>query len=81
MSKTIGQKISYVFAMLSFAAAFACAAGALFYRSRGDLDPILASLMASTVFFVGCGIVLYVIATARLKGLLSRSPTDGKGDG
>lgn len=81
MSKTFGQKISHAFAVLSFAAALACLFGAPFYRPRGDLDPILASLMASTVFFAGCGVVLYVIATARLKGLLSRGEAGHGGRG
>jgi hypothetical protein len=29
--------------------------------------------MASAVFFVGCGVVLHVIGTARLAGVLSGS--------
>jgi hypothetical protein len=35
------------------------------------MDPVHASLMASSVFFAGVGVVLYVMGTARLQGLLS----------
>jgi len=68
--KTFGQRIAYGFALLSFLAAAGCVAGVFIYSPAQNLDPIIASLMASTVFFVGTGIVLYVIGTARLKGLL-----------
>jgi hypothetical protein len=36
-------------------------------------NPIRASLTASVVFFVGCGLVLHVSGTARLAGVLSGS--------
>lgn len=71
--KTIAQRIAYAFALLSFLAAAACVIGIFLYETTVQLDPIRASLIASTVFFVGVGIVLYVIGTARLKGLLSLS--------
>ena len=71
MQKTIAQHISYAFAWLSFLAAAACAIAVFVYQPTMEFDPIHASLMASTVFFVSVGVVLYVMGTARLKGLLS----------
>jgi hypothetical protein len=69
--RNFSQRIAYALAMLSFAAAVGCVAGLFLYEPTAQLDPVRASLMASTVFFVGVGVVLYVIGTARLKGLLS----------
>ena len=71
--RPIGQKIALAIAMLSYAAAAACGIGALLYRSDVESDPIQASLMAAVVFFIGCGVVLQVIGTARLNGVLSGS--------
>lgn len=71
MSRPIGQTISLVFAALFYLGAATCAVIAFFYTSDDPGDPVHASLMASVVFFVGGGIVLHVIGTARLKGLLS----------
>jgi len=73
MSRPIAQKITLLVAGLSYAGALACALGAFFYPSQREDDPIVASLMAAVVFFVGCGVVLQVIGTARLQGLLSGS--------
>ena len=66
-----GQKIAFALAVLCYLAAVGCAVGAAVYDSGRPSDPIQASLMASVVFFIGCGVVLHVIGTARLKGLLS----------
>ena len=71
MHRPIGQKIAYVIAMLCYALGAASALGAMFYRAEVPQDPVRASLMASVVFFVGCGVVLHVIGTARLAGILS----------
>jgi uncharacterized membrane protein len=73
MQRPLGQKIAYFTAMLCYALGVASAIGALFYPSEIAQDPIRASLMASVVFFVGCGVVLHVIGTARLAGVLSGS--------
>jgi pantoate kinase len=73
MSKPIGQKIALGFAVISYACAIAFALGALLYESTSEEDAVRAALMASIVFFVGCGVVLQVIGTARLKGVLSGS--------
>ena len=73
MSKPIGQKIALGFAVLSYIGAIVCVLGAVFYTDKDPNDAVRAALMASVVFFVGCGVVLQVIGTARLKGLLSGS--------
>ena len=73
MSKPIGQKIALGFAVLSYICAVACVLGAFLYTDKNPNDAVRAALMASVVFFVGCGVVLQVIGTARLKGLLSGS--------
>ncbi|MFA7593873.1 MAG: hypothetical protein WCY26_09050 [Thiohalobacteraceae bacterium] len=71
MTKTFGQKISYLIAMLCGVAAVAFGIAAFVYEPRMKMDPIHASLMASAFFFGSCAVVLHVIGTTRLKGLLS----------
>ncbi len=73
MQRPLGQRIAYAVAILCYALAVACAVGAVVYPAETPQDPVRASLMASVVFFVGCGVVLHVIGTARLKGALSGS--------
>ena len=73
MKRPIGQKISFAVAILCYMAAAACVLAAFLHPEAQSNDPIRAALMASVVFFVGCGIVLHVIGTARLKGVLSGS--------
>ncbi|MCB1922132.1 MAG: hemerythrin family protein [Gammaproteobacteria bacterium] len=72
------QKVVMVFAYLSYALAITCAVGAFVYQSDQPADPIRASLMASVVFFIGCGVVLHVIGTTRLSGILSATHPDDK---
>ena len=63
--KGVLQKISIVSAVVSFVLAFI--AGVMLYlrlESVGSDNPISASLMASTFFFIGVGIVLIVIGNA-----------------
>jgi len=82
MKKPLAQRIAFVTAVLCYAAGIGCALGAFFYQSAMDSDPIRASLMAAVVFFVGCGVVLQVIGTARLSGVLSGSgPISDKNQG
>ncbi|MBU0751246.1 MAG: hemerythrin family protein [Gammaproteobacteria bacterium] len=76
MDKTFGQKISMTFAVLCYIAGLGCAIGAYMYPVKGEYDAIQASLMASIVFFVGCGIVLHAIATTRLRGIVTLSKPD-----
>lgn len=53
---------------MSYMAAAGCAIAA-FVKNTGSFDPIVASLMATVVFFIGAGVVLHVIATADLPDL------------
>ncbi|MDV3238597.1 MAG: hypothetical protein LOY58_07065 [Gammaproteobacteria bacterium] len=76
MTKTFGQKITYLFAILCFVAAVASGIAAFVYEPRAEMDPIHASLMASAFFFGSCAVVLYVIGTTRLKGILSHDKND-----
>ena len=73
MKRPLGQRIALAVAVLCYAAAVASAVAAFLYQSEAPTDPVRASLMASVVFFIGCGAVLHVIGTARLKGVLSGS--------
>ena len=73
VNKTPVQKVVYVVAILCYLCAAGCVVAAFLYESAQTNDPIRASLMAAVVFFVGCGVVLHVMATARLKGVLSGS--------
>jgi hypothetical protein len=71
MRRPLVQNIVFGIALICYAAAAACAVGAALYETEIKNDPIVASLMASVVFFIGCGAVLHVIGRARLRGLLS----------
>ncbi|MCB1775681.1 MAG: hemerythrin family protein [Gammaproteobacteria bacterium] len=71
--RPLGQKISLAIAYLCYAAAVGCGLTAALYDTQGESDPVQASFMAAVVFFVGCGVVLQVIGTARLHGVLSGS--------
>lgn len=69
----LGQKIAFAFAICAYLAAMGCVAVVWMMEFETEQDPIKASLMASVVFFIGCGVVLHVIGKANLKGLLSGS--------
>jgi hypothetical protein len=75
---TLGQKIAMAIAVLCYLAGAACAAGAAFYPFPTPNNVIQASLMASVVFFVGCGIVLHAIARTRLKGIITLDKSDAE---
>ncbi|MDH3947827.1 MAG: hemerythrin family protein [Gammaproteobacteria bacterium] len=62
------QKILMVIAMLSYLVAVGCGI-AIGYRGVDTGDVVVASLMASVVFFIGVGIVLQVIGSANLPDL------------
>jgi quinol-cytochrome oxidoreductase complex cytochrome b subunit len=62
------QKILLVIAVISYLAAVACGVSAV-YMGVGSGNPIVASLMASVVFFIGVGIVLQVIGSGNLPNL------------
>lgn len=62
------QKILMIIAVISYLAALGCGVTA-FMLNNGTQDPIVASFMASVVFFIGVGIVLHVIGTVDLPDL------------
>lgn len=66
--RSIIQKIIMGIAAVSYTAAIGCgiAAG---YLSDGTANPVVASMMASVVFFAGTGIVLHVISSTSLPSL------------
>lgn len=70
MKKHPGQRFAFAVAILCYIAAAGCVLAALLSDADASA-PITAALMASVVFFGGCGIVLNVIGTARLKGIIS----------
>jgi len=73
------QKISRLVAWLCYGAAILTllAAG---YRAvtLGTDNPIFASLAATVIFLVGCGVVLQVMGTVNLPNLKIDSKTDAR---
>ena len=65
------QKLWLVIAVINYLAAIACGV-AVVYRETSFSEVIVASLMASVVFFAGVGIVLHVLANANLPDLRVR---------
>ena len=62
------QKVLFVVALISYLAAAVCIGLAVYFNSDTQ-DPLVASLMASVVFFTGVGVVLHVIARTNLPDL------------
>jgi hypothetical protein len=62
------QKVLFIIAICNYVAAVGCGVGAA-YLSDGSGNPVVASLMASVVFFAGVGIVLHVIGRTDLPDL------------
>lgn len=76
-ARGIGQKISVVTAMLFYGFAFLCIVATVYlYGDLGGDSPIIASLAASVVFFVGAGVVLHVMGLANLPNLRFDRPDD-----
>ena len=70
----IGQKIAFVSAIIFYLLGIGCVIAALYYDHQlGSNNPIVASLMASVVFFIGAGIVLHVIGKVDLPDLKIQS--------
>ncbi len=64
------QTVSLAIAYLCYLAALLCLVGGVYRASiHGTDDPVFASLMASVIFFIGCGIVLHVIGSVNLPKL------------
>ena len=62
------QKLLLVIAVINYLIAVACGVTAV-YLDTSFSDTVIASLMASVVFFAGVGIVLHVMANANLPDL------------
>jgi uncharacterized membrane protein YraQ (UPF0718 family) len=61
--RTIGRKIAFGFATASFfSMVVSLAVLSYFLATRGASDVISASLFATTLFFLSCGIVLYLMS-------------------
>lgn len=72
----LGQHVAFGTALLFYCCAILCLAGIfLWLGDLGGDHPIIASLGASVVFFIGAGIVLHVIGRARLPELGFRRET------
>jgi hypothetical protein len=78
MQRHFAQRLAFALAVLCYLAALGCGVAAVVYDSATAGDPVRAALMASVVFFIGCGVVLHVIATTRLKGILSGREHEGE---
>lgn len=66
----LGQRVAYGVALGSYLCAVLCLAGVFIWLGDlGSQHPVIASLGASLVFFVGVGIVLHVIGRANLPSL------------
>jgi predicted membrane channel-forming protein YqfA (hemolysin III family) len=74
--RTIGRKISFGFAVASFVS-MAVSLVILVYLlvTRGSGDVVTASMFATTLFFLSCGIVLYLMSKPPRYKLL---PWDGE---
>lgn len=70
------QKIVLVLAWLCYLAAAGVAVAVFVYQPDRTGDPVHASLIASIIFFAGCGLVLHVIARSRLRGLIRLNEED-----
>lgn len=62
------QKILVGLSFVCYLAGIGCGIAAAMMDNRGS-DPVVASLMASLVFFVGVGVVLQVIGRTNLPDL------------
>ena len=64
------QRFSLISAYLSYIAAGLCLlAATVRAMSIGTDNPIFASLVASILFFIGCGVVLHVMGAVNLPSL------------
>ena len=69
----MAQKISFAIAILCYIAAVACVGATFHYHGQlGGKSPVVASLAATVVFFLGVGIVLHVIGRADIPDLRIR---------
>ena len=61
--RNTGRKIAFGFAVFSFVSMVVSLATLIYFMvTRGSGDVITASLFATTLFFLSCGIVLYLMS-------------------
>ena len=61
--RSIGRKIAFGFSVFSFVSMVVSLVIPIYFMStRGSGDVITASLFATTLFFLSCGIVLYLMS-------------------
>ena len=61
--RSIGKKIAFAFAVACFISmGISLVIFVYFMATRGGSDVITASLFATTLFFLSCGIVLYLMS-------------------
>jgi predicted membrane channel-forming protein YqfA (hemolysin III family) len=61
--RNTGRKIAFGFSVFSFVSmAISLLTFVYFMVTRGGRDVITASLLATTLFFLSCGIVLYLVS-------------------
>lgn len=61
--RTIGRKIAFGFAVASFFSMVVSLAILIYLlATRGASDVVTASMFATTLFFLSCGIVLYLMS-------------------
>ncbi|MBZ0094418.1 MAG: hypothetical protein K8H75_03425 [Sulfuricella sp.] len=61
--RTIGRKIAFGFAVASFFSMVVSLAILIYLlATRGSGDVVTASMFATTLFFLSCGIVLYLMS-------------------
>ncbi len=76
--RKLGQKIALVVAVVCYIAAVACVAAVAHWGNQlGAGHPVVGSLAASVVFFIGVGVVLQVMGSISLPNL---TPTPGADD-
>jgi len=61
--RNTGRKIAFGFAVFSFVSMVVSLAILIYFMAtRGSGDVVTASMFATTLFFLSCGIVLYLVS-------------------
>ncbi len=77
--RKLGQKIALVIAVICYVAAVVCVAAVAYWGNQlGSNHPVVGSLAASVVFFIGVGVVLQVMGSISIPDL-NVNPRDRDG--
>lgn len=72
--RKLGQKISLFFSILCYVLSVVTLIYGVYWKmEHGTQNPIFASLVASVIFLISCGVVLQVVANANLPDLKIKS--------